>query len=102
MPLYPFRDQRPRLGARVFLAPDAHVVGDVTLGDDVSFWFGAMARGDVHRIRIGDATNVQDGSVLHVSYGTFPLTIGRGVVIGHGAIVHGCTLEDGCLIGIGA
>lgn len=102
MPVRPFRDRAPSLGERVFLAPSAEVIGDVTLGDDVSFWFHTVARGDVNRIRIGDATNVQDGSVLHVTHERFPLAIGRGVVIGHGAIVHGCTIEDGALIGIGA
>lgn len=102
MPVVPFRDQIPRLGERVWLAPSAVVTGEVTLGDDVSFWFHTVARGDVNWIRIGDGTNVQDGSVLHVSHGTHPLDIGRGVVIGHAAVVHGCTIEDGALIGIGA
>lgn len=90
------------MGARGFLAPDAHVVGDVTFGDDVSFWFQTAARGDVHRIRIGHRTNVQDGTVLHVSFRTHPLEIGDDVVIGHSAMVHGCVVENGCLIGIGA
>ena len=90
------------MGARGFVAPDAHVVGDVVLGDDVSFWFATAARGDVHRIRIGDRTNVQDGTILHVSYRDFPLEIGDDVVIGHSAMVHGCVVENGCLIGIGA
>lgn len=102
MPVHPFRDKTPRLGQRVWLAPSAVVTGDVTLGDDVSFWFHTVARGDVHWIRIGDGTNVQDGSVLHVSHGTHPLDIGRGVVIGHSAVVHGCTIGDGALVGIGA
>ena len=102
MPTYPFRSKQPQLGDRVWLAPSAIVTGDVTLGHDVSFWFHTVARGDVHWIRIGDGTNVQDGAVLHVSDGTHPLSIGKGVVIGHGAIVHGCTIEDHALIGIGA
>jgi len=102
MPIHAYQGQRPRLGARVFLAPDARVTGDVELGDDVSFWFHTVARGDVNRIRIGARTNVQDGSVLHVTHETHPLEIGEDVVIGHAAVVHGCTLEDGCLIGIGA
>lgn len=102
MPAHPFRDHTPRLGERVWLAPSAVVTGDVTLGDDVSFWFHTVARGDVNWIRIGDGTNVQDGSVLHVSHGTHPLDIGKGVVIGHSAVVHGCTIEGGALIGIGA
>ncbi|MEM9553447.1 MAG: gamma carbonic anhydrase family protein [Acidobacteriota bacterium] len=102
MPIQCFQEIEPALGARVWLAPGAWVVGDVVLGDDVSFWFQTVARGDVHRIRIGARTNVQDGAVLHVTHERHPLHIGEGVVIGHGAIVHGCTLEDGCLIGIGA
>lgn len=102
MPIYPYRDRLPRLGQRVFLAPSAEVAGDVTAGDDCSFWFQTAVRGDVHSIRIGARTNVQDGAVLHVTHERFPLEIGSEVVLGHGCIVHGCTLEDGCLIGIGA
>ncbi len=102
MPIYPYREVRPRLGDRVFLAPDAVLTGDIAVGDDVSFWFHTVARGDVHWIKIGRATNVQDGTVLHVTHERYPLTIGEGVVIGHSAVVHGCTVEDGALIGIGA
>ncbi|MFW6012427.1 MAG: gamma carbonic anhydrase family protein [bacterium] len=102
MPLHPFGKSRPRLGRRVFLAPSAVVTGDVELGDDVSFWFHTVARGDVHWIRIGARTNVQDGTVLHVTHETHPLTIGEGVVVGHAAVLHGCTVEDGALVGIGA
>ena len=102
MPAIPLGTSRPRLGDRVFLAPGAVVTGDVTLGDDVSFWFHTVARGDVHWIRIGPRTNVQDGSVLHVTHETHPLEIGADVVIGHQAVLHGCTVEDGALIGIGA
>jgi len=102
MPIHPYRETMPKLGKNVFLAPSAVVTGDVELGDDVSFWFHTVARGDVHRIRIGAGTNVQDGSVLHVTQDRFPLEIGAGVVIGHAAVVHGCTIEDGALIGIGA
>jgi carbonic anhydrase/acetyltransferase-like protein (isoleucine patch superfamily) len=92
----------PKLGARVFLAPGAHVIGDVEAGDDVSFWFHTVARGDVNFIRIGPGTNIQDGTVLHVAHVHHPLIIGAGVVIGHSAVVHGCTVGDGALIGIGA
>ena len=102
MPLVPFEGKLPRLGARVWVAPGAYVTGDVELGDDVSFWFHTVARGDVNWIRIGARTNIQDGSVLHVNHGTHPLVIGAGVVVGHQAVVHGCTIEDGALIGIGA
>lgn len=102
MPAYPVGELVPRLGRRVFLAPTAVVTGDVELADDVSFWFHTAARGDVHWIRIGARTNVQDGSILHVTHRTHPLQIGADVVVGHGAILHGCTIEDGALIGIGA
>lgn len=102
MPIYPYQGRLPRLGDRVFLAPSAYVTGDVELGDDVSFWFHTVARADVNFIRIGARTNIQDGTVLHVAHGTFPLVIGAGVVVGHSAVVHGCTVEDGVLIGIGA
>ena len=102
MPIHAYRGVKPQLGKRVFLAPSAVVVGDVILGDDVSFWFHTVARGDVNWIRIGDRTNIQDGAVLHVNYDQFPLSIGTEVVVGHGAVVHGCTIEDGALIGIGA
>jgi len=102
MPLYPYLDQTPRPGARVFLAPSAELSGNIELGDDVSFWFHTAARGDVNWMKIGARTNVQDGTVLHVTHERFPLSIGSDVVIGHSAMVHGATLEDGCLIGIGA
>ena len=102
MPVHPYEGRWPVLGARVFLAPDAQLVGDVEVGEDASFWFHTAARGDVHWIRVGARTNVQDGAVLHVSYRTHPLAIGAGVVIGHQAVLHGCTVEDGALIGIGA
>jgi len=102
VPIYPYLDKLPKLGARVFLAPGAELVGDIEVGDDASFWFHTAARGDVHTIRIGERTNIQDGTVLHVTHERFPLVIGRGVVVGHGAVLHGCTVEDGALIGIGA
>jgi gamma-carbonic anhydrase len=102
VPVYSFQGVWPRLGERVFLAPSAEVAGDVVLGDDVSFWFHTAARGDVHWIRVGHRTNVQDGVVLHVTHEAHPLAIGEGVVIGHAAVLHGCTVEDGALVGIGA
>ena len=102
MPVHPYQGRWPTLGARVFLAPGAHVVGDVVLGDDVSFWFHTVARGDVNSIRVGARTNIQDGTVLHVTHVRHPLVIGEGVVVGHQAVLHGCTIEDGALIGIGA
>jgi len=102
MPVHPYAGRLPSLGARVYLAPGAQVIGDVAAGDDVSFWFNTVARGDVNWIRIGAATNVQDGAVLHVTHERHPLTIGAGVVVGHQAVLHGCTVEDGALVGIGA
>ena len=102
MPVYPFQGVSPRLGERVFLAPSAEVAGDVEVGADASFWFHTAARGDVNWIRIGARTNVQDGAVLHVTHERHPLTVGSGVVIGHSAVLHGCTVEDGALVGIGA
>jgi len=102
MPIHPFRSRLPRLGERVFVAPSAHLTGDLEAGDDCSFWFGVAARGDVNTIRIGARTNVQDGAVLHVTHDTHPLAIGDEVTIGHAATVHGCTLHDRCLVGIGA
>ena len=102
MPVHPYLGRFPKLGARVYLAPGAHLVGDVEVGDDVSFWFHTVARADVHWIRIGAGTNVQDGSVLHVTHERHPLVLGAGVVVGHHAVLHGCTIEDGALVGIGA
>jgi carbonic anhydrase/acetyltransferase-like protein (isoleucine patch superfamily) len=102
MPLFPYQDREPRLGARVFVAPGAVVAGDVELGDDVSVWFGAVLRGDVNWIRIGAATNIQDGTIIHVTHERHPTVIGQGVVVGHQAVLHGCVIEDGALVGIGA
>lgn len=84
-----------------WIAPNAYVIGNVTLGRDVGVWFAATIRGDNDPIRIGDRTNIQDGAVLHSDPGS-PLTIGSNVTIGHAAIVHGCTVGDGSLIGMGA
>jgi carbonic anhydrase/acetyltransferase-like protein (isoleucine patch superfamily) len=102
MPIHPYRGRLPKLGERVFVAPGAHLTGEVEVGDDSSFFFHTAARGDVNWIRIGARTNVQDGTILHVTHETHPLAIGDDVVIGHSAMVHGCTLESGCLVGIGA
>jgi carbonic anhydrase/acetyltransferase-like protein (isoleucine patch superfamily) len=108
MNIRPYLDRTPILGARVYVDAAALVIGDVELGDDASLWPFAVARGDVHYIRIGARTNVQDGAVLHVTHdgeytpGGFPLIIGDDVTIGHGAIVHACTVEDACLIGMNA
>ena len=102
MTLRPFQNTQPRLGARVFVADNAAVIGDVVLGDDASVWFGAVIRGDVFHIRIGARTNIQDNCTLHVTTGTHAVTIGDEVTMGHGVIAHGCTIERGALIGMGS
>lgn len=108
MDIRSYRNQRPRLGARVYIDHAAVVVGDVEVGEDASLWPFTVARGDVNCIRIGARTNVQDGTVLHVTHdgpytpGGMPLVIGEDVTIGHGAILHACTIEDACLIGMRA
>lgn len=98
----PFLGICPILPASAFVAESADVIGDVILGEESSIWFHATVRGDVHRIRIGDRSNVQDQAVIHVTNRTAPTTIGNGVTIGHSAVVHGCTIEDDVLVGIGA
>ncbi|MBS0461809.1 MAG: gamma carbonic anhydrase family protein, partial [Proteobacteria bacterium] len=104
----PSLDTFPRLGARAYIDPAACVIGDVVLGEDASIWPMAVVRGDVHHIRIGARTNVQDGAILHVTHAGpytgdgFPCVIGADVTIGHAAVVHACTIEDACLIGMHA
>lgn len=97
-----FRGVWPTIAPDAYVAPTADVIGDVVLGSGSSLWFGTVARGDSHFIRIGERTNVQDRSVLHVTGGQFPLVIGDDVSIAHGAIIHGCTLGNRILIGMGA
>lgn len=92
----------PRLAASVFLADGSVVTGDVEIGEDSSLWFGTVVRGDVNHVRIGARTNLQDHAVVHVTAGTHPTVIGDDVTVGHRAVVHGCTVKDRCLIGIGA
>lgn len=107
-PIQPYQGLLPQLGRGVYVHPAATVIGDVVLGDDASVWPGAVIRGDVNRIAIGAGSNVQDGSVLHVSHksgrdpGGAPLVVGANVTIGHKVILHGCTVGDECLIGMGA
>ena len=103
MPIYRLDDLAPELppAGRYFVAPGAHVIGRVRLGEDASVWFNAIIRGDTDLIDIGARANIQDGSVLHTDPG-FPLTVGADVTIGHKVILHGCTIGDGALIGMGA
>lgn len=98
----PVKGKMPQLGERVWLAPNATVVGEVTLGNDCTVWFNAVVRGDVHFIKVGDRTNIQDGAVIHGTYEKASTTIGNDVSIGHNALVHGCTIEDFVLVGMGA
>jgi len=97
-----FRGQMPRIGSGAWIAPGASVIGDVEIGAGASIWYGCVLRGDVHRIRIGDRSNVQDGAILHVTRDRFSTDVGQEVTIGHRAVVHGCQVGDGALIGIGA
>lgn len=92
----------PQFGRNLFIADQAVVVGDVIMGDDCTVWFHAVVRGDVNSIRIGHRVNIQDGAVIHCTYKTAATQIGNNVSIGHRAIVHGCTIEDNVLIGMGA
>jgi Carbonic anhydrases/acetyltransferases, isoleucine patch superfamily len=103
MPIYALEDRVPTLpeAGRFWVAPDAHVIGSVVLGDEVGIWFGAVLRGDNETIEIGARSNVQEGALMHTDPG-FPLRIGTGVTIGHHAILHGCTIGDDTLIGMGA
>jgi len=98
----PYDNKLPRIGARVFIAENAAVIGEVEIGDDCSIWFATTVRGDVNAIRIGRNTNVQDNCTIHVTHLDWPTIIGDNVTIGHGAIVHGCTVENGALIGMGS
>lgn len=95
-------DKSPQFGKDCFIAPNATIVGDVVTGDQCSFWFNAVVRGDVNFIKIGNRVNVQDGACIHCTYLKCGTTIGNNVSIGHNAIVHGCTVHDNVLIGMGA
>ena len=92
----------PRIHPSVFIAEGAQIIGDVEIGAGSSVWFNAVIRGDVHYIRIGERTNIQDNCVLHVTHDTYPLIIGSDVTVGHGAVLHAATIKDRCLVGMGA
>ncbi|HAT7964923.1 gamma carbonic anhydrase family protein [Legionella pneumophila] len=103
-----FEDKYPELGERVYIDPQSTVIGNVTLGDDVSVWPMAVIRGDVNYIQIGHSCSIQDGAVLHVTHdglytpGGRPLILGQGITVGHKALLHACTIDDYCLIGMGS
>jgi carbonic anhydrase/acetyltransferase-like protein (isoleucine patch superfamily) len=100
--LRPFRGRLPVVHPTAFVDDSAQVIGDVEIGDESSVWMNVVVRGDVNDIRIGARTNIQDGTVIHVMHDTHPTRIGDDVTVGHGAIVHGCTVEDRVLVGMGA
>jgi len=108
MPIRSYKNITPNLGEKVYIDPMASVIGDVTIGDDSSLWPFVVVRGDVHKITIGKRTNIQDGSVLHVTQdnqfnpGGHALVIGNDITIGHNAVLHACTIEDYALVGMGA
>ncbi len=97
-----FRGQRPTLDPSTFVADNATLIGDVTVGARSSIWFGAVLRGDVFHIRIGDETSIQDNSVIHVTHDRYATTVGHRVTVGHSVTLHGCTVGDSCIIGMGA
>jgi carbonic anhydrase/acetyltransferase-like protein (isoleucine patch superfamily) len=100
--ILPFQGRWPRIDPSAWIAPGATVVGDVEIGRDASVWYGCVLRGDVHSIRVGARTNLQDLCVLHVTKDRFPCVVGDEVTVGHRAVVHGCRVGDGALVGIGA
>lgn len=100
--LFPYLDLFPELGKNVFLAPGCKLIGDVKIGDDSSVWYNCVLRGDVHYIKIGYMTNVQDCCMIHVTNQKYPVNIGNKVTIGHSVTLHGCTIQDLCLIGMGS
>ena len=100
--IIPFRDKNPTIGPGGWIAPDAWVIGDVTLGEKVSIFFGAVLRGDILGIRIGNETNIQEHTVIHTSHGRIPTTIGDQVTVGHRAMIHGATIGNRVLVGMGS
>jgi carbonic anhydrase/acetyltransferase-like protein (isoleucine patch superfamily) len=98
--IFPYSDKIPKIAANVFLASGTKIIGDVEIGENSSIWYNTVVRGDVNYIRIGELTNIQDNSVLHVT-GKNPLIVGNKVTVGHSAVLHGCTIMDFTLIGIG-
>lgn len=102
MPVIPFQERTPVVSPLAFIAPDAWIIGDVTVGDNVSIFFNAVLRGDIEAIRVGRGSNLQEHSLVHTSHGMSPAVIGEDVTVGHRAIIHGCRIGDRALIGMGA
>jgi len=102
MLILPYKGKRPSIGARVYVAPNATLIGDIEIGDDASIWFGTVLRADVQRIRVGARTNIQDNCTVHVTNEDWPTIIEEDVSIGHNVIAHGCTIRRGALIGMGS
>jgi gamma-carbonic anhydrase len=100
--ILPYRGILPKIAKSAFIAPGAAIIGDVEIGEESNVWFGCVIRGDVNIIRIGARTNIQDGTVIHVTRKTGPTHIGSDITIGHSTLLHACTLEDGCFIGMHA
>lgn len=100
--LRPYRGRHPVVAASAFVDETAQVIGDVTVGEESSLWMNVVVRGDVHWIRIGHRTNIQDGTIVHVMRDTHPTTVGDEVTVGHGVVIHGCTIRDRVLVGTGA
>jgi carbonic anhydrase/acetyltransferase-like protein (isoleucine patch superfamily) len=100
--IFPIKEVEPSIPKSCFVAPNATIVGDVNMGEECSVWFNAVIRGDVHYIKMGNKVNVQDGAVIHCTYQKHPTNIGNNVSIGHNALVHGCTIHDNVLIGMGS
>jgi carbonic anhydrase/acetyltransferase-like protein (isoleucine patch superfamily) len=100
--LRPYRGTSPRVHPTAFVDTSAQVIGDVEIGEESSVWMCAVIRGDVHWIKVGKRTCIQDGAIVHAMTGTHPTSIGDGVTVGHAAVIHGCTIENQCLIGMGA
>jgi carbonic anhydrase/acetyltransferase-like protein (isoleucine patch superfamily) len=98
----PYRGKHPQIAATAYIDPSSVVIGDVVIGEDSSIWPLTVVRGDVHYVRIGSRTNIQDGSICHVMRGEYPLVVGDNVTVGHSVTIHGCTIESRCLIGMGA
>jgi carbonic anhydrase/acetyltransferase-like protein (isoleucine patch superfamily) len=100
--LFPYLDYFPEIHSSVFLASGVKIIGNVKIGENSSVWYNTVIRGDVHYIKIGSNSNIQDCSMLHVTNGKFPLNIGNNVTVGHSVTLHGCTLQNRCLVGMGA